>query len=148
LQSQYPQIYLSFREQPFITDVNYLVQYYITWSNILLGLVKEFSFFCNCGIENLLITFNKFWLLVVFTNCVLVQEQFSVVMMGLWAKQVGDGDSDYDCWQRPEHMTTSLEAYTVTPENPGSNLAAEIWLLHLQLLERSCLLQCASLPSL
>jgi hypothetical protein len=39
--------------------------------------------------------------------------------------QVGDGDSDHNCWQRPEDMTTSREAYAVTKENPGSDLAAE-----------------------
>jgi hypothetical protein len=39
--------------------------------------------------------------------------------------QVGDGDSDHYCWQRPEDMTTSREAYAVTKENPGSDLAAE-----------------------
>lgn len=39
--------------------------------------------------------------------------------------EIGDGDSDHNCWQRPEDMTTSREAYAVTQENPGSDLAAE-----------------------
>ncbi|CAL4889994.1 unnamed protein product [Urochloa decumbens] len=42
----------------------------------------------------------------------------------LWT-QVGDGDSDHYCWQRPEDMTTSRRAYKVDAENPGSEVAAE-----------------------
>jgi len=39
--------------------------------------------------------------------------------------QVGDGDSDHDCWQRPEDMTTSRQAYRLDPQHPGSELAGE-----------------------
>ncbi|OEL30581.1 Endoglucanase 2 [Dichanthelium oligosanthes] len=39
--------------------------------------------------------------------------------------EVGDGDSDHDCWQRPEDMTTSRQAYRLDPQNPGSELAGE-----------------------
>ncbi|KAG1327067.1 endoglucanase 11 [Cocos nucifera] len=42
----------------------------------------------------------------------------------LWA-EVGDGDTDHYCWQRPEDMTTSRQAYKVDTENPGSDLAGE-----------------------
>ncbi|XAR56728.1 Cellulase [Bertholletia excelsa] len=42
----------------------------------------------------------------------------------LWA-QVGDGDTDHYCWQRPEDMTTSRRAYKVDENNPGSDLAGE-----------------------
>ncbi|KAE8654216.1 Endoglucanase 11 [Hibiscus syriacus] len=35
----------------------------------------------------------------------------------LWA-QVGDGDSDHYCWQRPEDMTTSRQAYKIDERNP------------------------------
>ncbi|XP_020242693.1 endoglucanase 11-like [Asparagus officinalis] len=42
----------------------------------------------------------------------------------LWA-EVGDGDTDHYCWQRPEDMTTSRKAYKIDAENPGSDLAAE-----------------------
>ncbi|KAK1292064.1 Endoglucanase 11 [Acorus calamus] len=42
----------------------------------------------------------------------------------LWA-EVGDGDTDHYCWQRPEDMTTSRQAYKIDPENPGSDLAGE-----------------------
>ncbi|CAL4998829.1 unnamed protein product [Urochloa decumbens] len=42
----------------------------------------------------------------------------------LWA-EVGDGDTDHYCWQRPEDMTTSRQAYKVDRENPGSDLAGE-----------------------
>ncbi|GFQ05108.1 endoglucanase 11 [Phtheirospermum japonicum] len=42
----------------------------------------------------------------------------------LWA-QVGDGDTDHLCWQRPEDMTTSRRAFKVDEENPGSEVAAE-----------------------
>jgi hypothetical protein len=39
--------------------------------------------------------------------------------------QVGDGDTDHYCWQRPEDMTTSRQAYRVDKDNPGSDLAGE-----------------------
>ncbi|KAK3423951.1 hypothetical protein EUGRSUZ_F00710 [Eucalyptus grandis] len=42
----------------------------------------------------------------------------------LWA-QVGDGDTDHYCWQRPEDMTTSRQAYKVDEDNPGSDIASE-----------------------
>ncbi|KAG6512476.1 endoglucanase 11-like [Zingiber officinale] len=42
----------------------------------------------------------------------------------LWV-QVGDGDTDHYCWQRPEDMTTSRQAFKVDAENPGSDVAAE-----------------------
>ncbi|GJN03531.1 hypothetical protein PR202_ga20986 [Eleusine coracana subsp. coracana] len=42
----------------------------------------------------------------------------------LWA-EVGDGDTDHYCWQRPEDMTTSRQAYKVDRENPGSDLVGE-----------------------
>ncbi|GAB2274939.1 hypothetical protein Dimus_009708 [Dionaea muscipula] len=42
----------------------------------------------------------------------------------LWA-EVGDGDTDHYCWQRPEDMTTSRQAYKVDENNPGSDLAGE-----------------------
>ncbi|XP_047340676.1 endoglucanase 11-like [Impatiens glandulifera] len=42
----------------------------------------------------------------------------------LWA-EVGDGDTDHYCWQRPEDMTTSRRAYKVDEENPGSDIAGE-----------------------
>ncbi|KAM3412652.1 hypothetical protein ACQJBY_004029 [Aegilops geniculata] len=39
--------------------------------------------------------------------------------------EVGDGDTDHTCWQRPEDMTTSRQAFRVDPQNPGSDLAGE-----------------------
>jgi hypothetical protein len=42
----------------------------------------------------------------------------------LWA-EVGDGDTDHYCWQPPEDMTTSRQAYKVDRDNPGSDLAGE-----------------------
>ncbi|XVE72439.1 hypothetical protein DITRI_Ditri11bG0039600 [Diplodiscus trichospermus] len=42
----------------------------------------------------------------------------------LWA-EVGDGDTDHYCWQRPEDMTTSRQAYRIDEKNPGSDLAGE-----------------------
>ncbi|KAH7366467.1 hypothetical protein KP509_18G079600 [Ceratopteris richardii] len=42
----------------------------------------------------------------------------------LWG-EVGDGDSDHYCWQRPEEMTTSRKAYKISPNDPGSDLAGE-----------------------
>ncbi|KAH7533113.1 hypothetical protein FEM48_Zijuj04G0095700 [Ziziphus jujuba var. spinosa] len=38
---------------------------------------------------------------------------------------VGDGDTDHYCWQRPEDMTTSRQAYKIDENNPGSDLAGE-----------------------
>ncbi|KAF8414149.1 hypothetical protein HHK36_002148 [Tetracentron sinense] len=42
----------------------------------------------------------------------------------LWA-EVGDGDTDHYCWQRPEDMTTSRQAYKIDQNDPGSDLAGE-----------------------
>ncbi|MQL96024.1 hypothetical protein Taro_028693 [Colocasia esculenta] len=39
--------------------------------------------------------------------------------------EVGDGNSDHYCWQRPEDMTTPRTAYRVDVHNPGSDLAGE-----------------------
>ncbi|KAL5999027.1 Endoglucanase [Asimina triloba] len=39
--------------------------------------------------------------------------------------EVGDGDSDHLCWQRPEDMTTDRRAYKIDTSNPGSDLAGE-----------------------
>ncbi|KAG8067498.1 hypothetical protein GUJ93_ZPchr0005g14561 [Zizania palustris] len=39
--------------------------------------------------------------------------------------EVGDGDTDHSCWQRPEDMTTSRQAFRVDPQHPGSDLAGE-----------------------
>lgn len=38
---------------------------------------------------------------------------------------VGDGDSDHQCWERPEDMTTPRTVYKIDEQNPGSDLAAE-----------------------
>ncbi|KAI3866199.1 hypothetical protein MKX03_014925 [Papaver bracteatum] len=39
--------------------------------------------------------------------------------------EVGDGDTDHYCWQRPEDMTTDRRAYRLDPNHPGSDLAGE-----------------------
>ncbi|XXG61389.1 hypothetical protein AAC387_Pa05g0018 [Persea americana] len=39
--------------------------------------------------------------------------------------EVGDGDNDHYCWQRPEDMTTDRRAYRIDTNNPGSDLAGE-----------------------
>uniref|UniRef100_A0A2P2Q363 Endoglucanase n=1 Tax=Rhizophora mucronata TaxID=61149 RepID=A0A2P2Q363_RHIMU len=39
--------------------------------------------------------------------------------------EVGDGNTDHYCWQRPEDMTTDRRAYKIDPRNPGSDLAGE-----------------------
>lgn len=39
--------------------------------------------------------------------------------------QVGDGDADHACWERPEDMTTPRTSYKIDPQNPGSDLAGE-----------------------
>ncbi|KAG6579554.1 Endoglucanase 6, partial [Cucurbita argyrosperma subsp. sororia] len=39
--------------------------------------------------------------------------------------EVGDGNTDHYCWQRPEDMTTDRRGYRLDPSNPGSDLAGE-----------------------
>ncbi|KAE9595355.1 putative cellulase [Lupinus albus] len=39
--------------------------------------------------------------------------------------EVGEPDSDHQCWQRPEDMTTPRDAYKIDEQHPGSDLAAE-----------------------
>lgn len=39
--------------------------------------------------------------------------------------EVGDGNTDHNCWQRPEDMTTPRQAYRIDANNPGSDLAGE-----------------------
>jgi hypothetical protein len=39
--------------------------------------------------------------------------------------EVGDGDTDHSCWQRPEDMSTSRQAFRIDLQNPGSDLAGE-----------------------
>ncbi|KAJ0963026.1 hypothetical protein J5N97_028148 [Dioscorea zingiberensis] len=39
--------------------------------------------------------------------------------------EVGDGNTDHYCWQRPEDMTTSRQAYWIDSSHPGSDLAGE-----------------------
>ncbi|KAI3418652.1 Endoglucanase [Psidium guajava] len=39
--------------------------------------------------------------------------------------EVGDGDSDHSCWQRPEDMTTPRTTYRIDDQHPGADLAGE-----------------------
>ncbi|CAM8901752.1 unnamed protein product [Rhodiola kirilowii] len=39
--------------------------------------------------------------------------------------QVGDGNSDHECWMRPEDMTTPRSVFKIDADHPGSDLAAE-----------------------
>ncbi|KAH7667581.1 Glycoside hydrolase family 9 protein [Dioscorea alata] len=39
--------------------------------------------------------------------------------------EVGDGDSDHECWMRPEDMTTPRTSYRVDAAHPGSDVAGE-----------------------
>ncbi|KAL8150307.1 hypothetical protein V2J09_020115 [Rumex salicifolius] len=39
--------------------------------------------------------------------------------------QVGDPNQDHRCWERPEDMDTPRNVYKVSPQNPGSDVAAE-----------------------
>ncbi|XP_027149270.1 endoglucanase 9 [Coffea eugenioides] len=38
---------------------------------------------------------------------------------------VGDPNSDHRCWERPEDMDTVRSVYSVSPSNPGSDVAGE-----------------------
>ncbi|OMO51548.1 Glycoside hydrolase, family 9 [Corchorus capsularis] len=38
---------------------------------------------------------------------------------------VGDPNVDHKCWERPEDMDTARTLYSVSPSNPGSDVAAE-----------------------
>ncbi|PIA34507.1 hypothetical protein AQUCO_03700053v1 [Aquilegia coerulea] len=40
--------------------------------------------------------------------------------------QVGNGQQDHECWQRPEDMTTPRTSFKIDEKNPGSDLAGEI----------------------
>ncbi|GJT74017.1 endoglucanase 1-like protein [Tanacetum coccineum] len=44
---------------------------------------------------------------------------------GILYVQVGEPNSDHRCWERPEDMDTPRMVYTVSPQNPGSDVAAE-----------------------
>lgn len=39
--------------------------------------------------------------------------------------QVGDPNSDHQCWERPEDIDTPRTAYKVDSSHPGSDVAAE-----------------------
>jgi hypothetical protein len=39
--------------------------------------------------------------------------------------EIGDPDSDHQCWERPEDMDTSRTSYKIDEQHPGSDLAAE-----------------------
>ncbi|CAK7337882.1 unnamed protein product [Dovyalis caffra] len=39
--------------------------------------------------------------------------------------QVGDGDSDHACWERPEDMTTLRTSFKIDDQHPGADIAAE-----------------------
>ncbi|WCJ26367.1 Endoglucanase [Euphorbia peplus] len=39
--------------------------------------------------------------------------------------QVGDGNGDHNCWERPEDMDTPRTLYKITPNSPGTEAAAE-----------------------
>ncbi|OVA03000.1 Glycoside hydrolase [Macleaya cordata] len=39
--------------------------------------------------------------------------------------QVGDPYADHNCWERPEDMDTPRTVYTISPDKPGSEVAAE-----------------------
>ncbi|XP_062073155.1 endoglucanase 3-like [Humulus lupulus] len=38
---------------------------------------------------------------------------------------VGDPNADHKCWERPEDMNTARSVYSVSPSNPGSDVAGE-----------------------
>lgn len=50
---------------------------------------------------------------------------FTIDFMWWCNFQAGDGETDHYCWQRPEDMTTSRQAYKVDESNPGSDVAGE-----------------------
>ncbi|GAV76134.1 Glyco_hydro_9 domain-containing protein [Cephalotus follicularis] len=39
--------------------------------------------------------------------------------------QVGDGNADHQCWERPEDMDTTRTLYKITSDSPGTEAAAE-----------------------
>ncbi|CAN0910429.1 unnamed protein product [Linum grandiflorum] len=39
--------------------------------------------------------------------------------------QVGDGNADHGCWERPEDMDTARTLYKITRDDPGSEAAAD-----------------------
>lgn len=57
----------------------------------------------------------------------MISEDNDVIIYGVndVGGQVGDGETDHSCWQRPEDMTTSRRAYKVDEANPGTEVAEE-----------------------
>lgn len=41
------------------------------------------------------------------------------------APQVGDGNNDHQCWERPEDMDTPRTLYKINSTSPGTEAAAE-----------------------
>lgn len=39
--------------------------------------------------------------------------------------QVGDGNADHQCWERPEDMDTPRTLYKITSDSPGTEVSAE-----------------------
>ncbi|CAA6672897.1 unnamed protein product [Spirodela intermedia] len=44
---------------------------------------------------------------------------------GVFVAQVGDGNSDHQCWMRPEDMDTPRTLYKITSSSPGTEAAAD-----------------------
>lgn len=67
--------------------------------------------------------YNNKWSFDLVLNVILTPFVFS--KLNFKKIQVGDGDTDHYCWQRPEDMTTSRHAYKIDENKPGSDLAGE-----------------------
>ena len=48
-----------------------------------------------------------------------------IFMYVFFSRQVGDGNSDHQCWQRPEDMDTPRTLTKVTASSPGTEPAAD-----------------------
>lgn len=59
------------------------------------------------------------------SNCQWYRNYQSRFLISFLMVQVGDGNTDHYCWQRPEDMTTNRQAYRIDASNPGSDLAGE-----------------------
>lgn len=82
-----------------------------TQPNVLWVQVTHYS----CGISSRIAIVDSAWDIYRILNYIITIRHF----------QVGDGYTDHYCWQRPEDMTTSRQAYKVDEKNPGSDVAGE-----------------------
>lgn len=115
------------------TQVNLVGGYYDSGDNVKFGFPMAFTIttlsWSVVEFEKRLASFNELnnalisirWGTDYMIRSTKVTGDGSVTFYG----QVGDGQSDHVCWQRPEDMTTPRPSYKIDSNHPGSDLAGE-----------------------